>query len=71
MEMEAEENLQCLNMSRIPCNFNDLKLHVSESRKDYHTTVKVKYLYRCLKSHCWVHPTIIDIYYLLSSFKVQ
>lgn len=70
MKMEAEEILKCLNMSRIPSNFNDLKLQVSETRKNYHTTVKVKYLYRCLKSHCWV-PTITDIYCLLSSFKVQ
>lgn len=70
MEME-KENLKCLNTSRMHCSFNNLKLQVSESRKNYHTTIKVKYLYRCLKSHCCVHTTITDIYYLLSSFKVQ
>lgn len=66
-----KENLKCLNISRIHCNVNDLKLQVSESRKNYHTTVKVKYLYRFLKSHCCVSTTITDISYLLRSFKVQ
>lgn len=29
--------------------------------QNYHITVKVKYLYRCLRSHCWVHTIITDI----------
>lgn len=40
-------------------------------KQKYYITVKVKYLYRCLRSHCWVHTTITDIYYLLNSFKCK
>lgn len=33
----------------------------SMREQNYHITVKVKYLYRCLRSHCWVHTIITDI----------
>lgn len=60
----------------MPKNFkNSLQFQEPETpnmrKQNYHITVKVKYLYRCLRSHCWVHTTITDIYYLLNSFKCK